>query len=97
MSKTIFLLYIIASSSIAFSQQTDDAGRYNIPNCLQHPISQARLQEIEKFDFSKEDNSKSGQTWIVYSDKEDNLPYNEPKLGTPRSWTLGFHRPFYVV
>lgn len=97
MSKNLFLLCIIATSSIAFSQQTDDAGHYNIPSCLQYPISQDRLQAIEKLDFSQEDKSKSGQTWIVYSDREDNLLYNEPKLGTPRSWTLGFHRPFFVV
>ena len=97
MSKNLFLLCIIATSSIAFSQQTDDAGHYNIPSCLQYPISQDRLQAIENLDFSQEDKSKSGQTWIVYSDREDNILYNEPKLGTPRSWTLGFHRPFYVV
>ena len=97
MSKSIFLLCIIASSSVAFSQRTDEDGRYYIPNCLFDPISQDRLQAIQEFDFSKEDNSKSGQTWIVYSDKEDNILYREPKLGTARNWTLGFHRPFYVV
>ena len=76
MSKSLFLLCIIASSSVAFSQRTDDAGRYYIPSCLFKTRSvKIAFKQYEEFDFSQEDNSKSGQTWIVYSDKEDNILY----------------------